>query len=126
MLSHLFIAGRCHSRATLFRAQSLLTLIHLKRSAGALIRENMLISNSAGSLWTGETRHSSSKSCRASTSSEVSGERSIPSEDAESLGCCVKESASSSVPRSGEVEEEEELEPLDMRWRRPLRDMLAV
>lgn len=40
----------------------------------------------------------------------------MPSEDCESLGWRVKESLSSSAPRSGEVEEEEEeMEPLDWR-----------
>jgi len=38
----------------------------------------------------------------------------------------MKESLSSSTPRSGEVEEDEELEPLDKRCRRRDRDMVAV
>lgn len=50
----------------------------------------------------------------------------MPSDDTESLACSMKESLSSSAPRSGEVEEEDELEPLDMRLRRRDRDMVVV
>lgn len=51
----------------------------------------------------------------------------MPREDWESLGCSMKESlSSSSTPRSGEVEEEEELEALLARCIRRERDMLAV
>lgn len=51
---------------------------------------------------------------------------SIPREDCESLGCCMKESLSSSTPRSGDVEEDEELDRLDMRCSRRERDILPV
>ena len=49
----------------------------------------------------------------------------MPNEDCESLACSMIESLSSSSPRSGEVEEEDELESLDMRCRRRERDILG-
>lgn len=49
----------------------------------------------------------------------------MPNEDCESFACNMIESLSSSSPRSGEVEEEDEMEPLDMRWRRRERDMFG-
>lgn len=51
---------------------------------------------------------------------------SAPSEDWESLTCSVKESLSSSAPRSGEVEEELLEEPVDVRWVRRARAMMLV
>ena len=110
MQSHLFIAGRCQSKPTLFLAHSFETSMHVWRSAGELRREKMAINNSAGKRCTGDTRHRSSCSLLAAVSSELSGDMSIPSEDCESLECSMRESLSSSAPRSGEVEEEEEFE----------------
>ena len=49
----------------------------------------------------------------------------MPREDCESLAWSMKESLSSSAPRSGEVLEELELDALDMRCRRRERDMLG-
>ena len=95
------------------------------RSEGELRREKMAMRSSAGKRWTGDTRHRSSCALRAAASSDISGEMSIPREDWESLGCCMKESLSSSSPRSGEVEEEEELDPLELRCSRLERDIVA-
>ena len=82
--------------------------------------------SSAGSRWTGDTRHRSSYSRRAESSCDLSGDMSMPRDDCESFGCSMKESLSSSTPRSGEVEEDEELDPLDRRCIRRDRDMFAV
>lgn len=78
----------------------------------------MLISSSAGRRCTGDTRQRSSYSLRMAASWERSWEMSAPSEDCESLAWIMKESLSSSAPRSGDVDEELLEEPLDMRWAR--------
>lgn len=84
----------------------------------------MLISSSAGSRWTGETRHRSSYSRRMASDCDCSGDMSIPRDDCESFACIIKESLSSSIPRSGEVEAELLLE-LDTRCNRRERAMVV-
>ena len=88
----------------------------------------MLINSSAGRRCTGETRHRSSYSRRAESDCESSRDVSIPSEDWESLACSMKESLSSSMPRSGEVDVEDVFESLlETRCSRPReRDMVVV
>lgn len=51
---------------------------------------------------------------------------SAPSEDCESFAWIMKESLSSSGPRSGDVDEELEEEELDLRSRCRERDMIAA
>jgi hypothetical protein len=109
------MAGLCQRSPTLFLAQSFDTSIHDSRSFGALRREKMWIKSSAGKRWTGDTRHRSSNSRWANSSCESSGGLSIPSEDCESFAWSMKESLSSSTPRSGDVEEEEFEEVLARR-----------
>jgi len=72
----------------------------------------MAIISSAGKRLIGETRHRSAISC-ASESLSSSG-RDRASEDWESLSCNMRESLSSSMPLSGDVEAEEvEFAPLE-------------
>lgn len=98
--------------------------MHICKSRGDVRRAKMLMSISAGRRWTGDTRHLSSYSLLIASVWDCSGDISIPSDDAESLAWSMKESLSSSTPRSGEVLEELELDALDMRCRRLERDML--
>ena len=126
MLSHRFMPGLCHNSATLFLAHSFDTSIQFRRSFGALSLAKILISNSAGRRATGDTRHLSSYSILAAAFCDVSEDISTPNEEAESLGCSMKESLSSSALRSGEVDDEEELDALDMRRRFLERDMVGV
>lgn len=86
----------------------------------------MLMSSSAGSLCTGDTRHRSSYSRRMAASYERSADTSAPSDDCESFGWIMKESLSSSGPRSGEVEVELDEDELDRRSNCRDRDMAAV
>lgn len=124
MFCHLFIAGRCHNSPTLFFAHSLHTNIHICRSREEVRRENMLIKISAGRRCTGDTRHRSSYSLRMASVCDSSGDMSPPSEDCESLAWIMKESLSSSASRSGDVEEELELDTLEARCCRRDRSIL--
>lgn len=124
-LDHLLVEGRCHSRPTLFLAQSLDTSMQFLRSAGEESLAKTAIMSSAGRREMGETRFCSSMARRRASSSE-SGGMDGAREESESLDCSMSESLSSSKPRSGEVEaDESERSVLASRWRRRERDMLA-
>lgn len=83
-------------------------------------REKIWMSNSAGRRQTGERRHRSSYSALLSWSGRMEG----ASDEAESFAWSMNESLSSSAPRSGEVEDEEEMEASELRCCRLARAMV--
>ena len=124
-LDHLFVEGRCHSRPTLLRAQSLETSMQFLRSCGEDNLAKTAMMSSAGNREMGEMRFCSSMARRRAASSR-SGEMEGAREERESLDCSMAQSLSSSKARSGEVEaDESEREVLAPLARRRARDMFG-
>ena len=108
----MFVCGRCQSNPTLFLAHSLDTSMQFFKSPGEDSFANIAIISSAGKRQIGDTRHLSSIS-RLPILSVKSEDTEGASDDCESFAWSMKESLSSSTPRSGDVEaDESEFEPL--------------